>query len=65
MPEFERKYIYPLIKNKPILLLHYLDDIFMVWTKSEKQLKDFMTELSELNKNIPLKILTTNLTASK
>ena len=51
MPEIERKYIYPLIKNKPILLLHYLDDIFMGWTKSEKQLKDFM---SELNKNIPL-----------
>ena len=49
--EFEQKYIYPLIKDKSILFLCYIDDIFMVWTKSEKQLKDFMNNLIN---NIPL-----------
>ena len=42
MAEFEQKYIY-----KSILLLRYIDDIFMVWTKSEKQLKNFMSELNQ------------------
>ena len=52
MAEFEQKYVYPLIKDKSILFLRYIDDIFMVWTKSEKQLKDFM---SELNQKHPIK----------
>ena len=56
MAEFEQKYVHALIKDKLILFLHYIDDIFMVWTKSEKQLKNFQ---SELNQQI------TNLTASK
>ena len=56
MAEFEQKYVHALIKDKLILFLRYIDDIFMVWTKSEKQLKNF---LSELNQQI------TNLTASK
>ena len=47
MAEFEQKYVYPLIKDKSILFLHYIDDIFMVWTKSEKQLKYFTSELSQ------------------
>ena len=44
MAEFEQKYIYPLIKDKSILFLRFIDD--MVCTKSEKQLKDFMSELN-------------------
>ena len=47
MAEFEQKYIYPLRKDKLILFLRYTDDIFMIWTKSEKQLKDFMSELNQ------------------
>ena len=47
MTEFEQKYVYPLIKDKSILFLCYIDDIFMVWAKSEKQLKDFMNELNQ------------------
>ena len=50
MAEFEQKHIYPLIKDKSILFLCYTDDIFMVWTKSEKQLKDFT---SVLNQKLP------------
>ena len=52
MAEFEQKYVYLLIKDKPILFLRYIDDIFMVWTKSEKQLKDFMSELNQKHPSI-------------
>ena len=52
MVEFEQKYIYPLIKDKSILFLRYTDDIFMVWTKSEKQLKDFMSEPNQKHPSI-------------
>ena len=52
MAEFEQKYIYPLTKDKSILFLRYIDDIFMVWTKSEKQLKDFMSELNQKHLSI-------------
>ena len=51
MAEFKQKYIYPLTKDKSILFLRYIDDIFMVWTKSEKQLKDFMSELNQYGPN--------------
>ena len=47
MAEFEQKYIYPLIKDKLILFLRYIDDIFMVWVKSKKQLKNFMNGLNQ------------------
>ena len=33
-----------MIKGKSILFSRYVDDIFMVLTKSEKRLKDFMSE---------------------
>ena len=46
MAEFEQKYVYLLINDKSILFLRYID-IFMVWTKSEKQLKDFLSELNQ------------------
>ena len=45
--EFEQKHIYPLIKDKLILFLHSIHDIFMIWTKSEKRLKDFINKLNQ------------------
>ena len=47
MAEFEQKYIYPLIKDRSILFSDYIVDFFMGWAKSEKQLKDFMSELNQ------------------
>ena len=47
MAEFKQKYIHPLITDKSVLFLRYIDDNFMVWTKSEKQLNDFMSELNQ------------------
>ena len=51
MAKLEQKYIFPLTKDKSILFLRYID-IFMVWTKSEKQLKDFMSELNQKHPSI-------------
>ena len=52
MAEFEQNYVHPLIKDKSVLFLRYIDDIFMVWTKSEKQLTDFMSELNQKHPSI-------------
>ena len=52
MGEFEQKYMYPLIKDKSILFLRYIDDILVVWIKSEKQLKNFMSELNQKHPSI-------------
>ena len=38
MSKFEEKYIYPLIKEKSVLCWHYINNIFIVWIKSEKEL---------------------------
>ena len=47
MSEFEERHIYPLIKNKSISYLRFIDDIFMVWTKSENKLKSFINEINK------------------
>ena len=47
MADIEHKYIYPLPKDKSILFLRYIDDIFIAGTKSEKQLKDFISDLNQ------------------
>ena len=49
MAELEQKHIYPLIKDKSVLFLYYIDDTVMVWTKYEKQLNNFMNELNQMN----------------
>ena len=52
MSEFEEKYIYPLIKNKSSSYLRFFDDIFMVWTKSENELKSFINEINKKHHSI-------------
>ena len=52
MSEFEVKYIYPLIKNKYLIYLRYIDDIFMVWIKSESELRKFMNEINQKHQSI-------------
>ena len=46
MAYFEDKFIYPLIDAKTLLYLRFIDDIFMIWTKSEKDLIEFLNELN-------------------
>ena len=48
MASFKLKYIYPYIKDKTKMSLRFIDDLFMIWTGSEHELLDFM---SDLNKN--------------
>ena len=52
MAEFKQKYIYLLIEGKSIIFLHYIGDAFMIWSKSEKLLKDFMSELNQKHPSI-------------
>ena len=37
MAYFEEKFIYPLIRNAATLYLRYIDDIILIWTKSENE----------------------------
>ena len=41
MSEFEKLFIYPKIKHKSQLYLRYIDDIFLLWTATEGELKVF------------------------
>ena len=42
---FEIKQIYQYIKDKK-MFLRFIDDLFMIWTGSEQQLLDFMSNLN-------------------
>ena len=52
MAYFEEKFIYPLIDAKTLLYLRFIDDIFMIWTKSEKYLIEFLNELNTKHTSI-------------
>ena len=52
MSKFEEKYIFSLIKNKSVIYLRYIDDIFMVWIKSESELRQFMNEINHNHQSI-------------
>ena len=50
--EFEERYNYPLIKNKFSSYLRFIDNTFMVWTKSENKLKSFINEINKKHHSI-------------
>ena len=52
MSEFEEKHIYPLIKNKSVIYLRYIDDIFMVWIKFDSELRRFINEINQKHQSI-------------
>ena len=52
MFEFVERYIYPLIKNKSSSYLRFIDDIFMVWTKSENERKSFINKINKKHYSI-------------
>ena len=52
MAQFEKQYIYPYIKNKSILYLRYIDDIFMIWTGTKQELLIFLENLNSKHKTI-------------
>ena len=46
------KYIYPDIKDKAKMLLRFCDDHFMIWTRSEQELLNFMSDLNKKHYSI-------------
>ena len=52
MAYFEEKFIHPLTDAKTLLYLRFIDDIFMIWTKSEKDLIEFLNELNTKHTSI-------------
>ena len=49
---FERKYIYPLIERKSLTYFRYIDDIFLIWTGTKKELDQFFKDLNEKHPSI-------------
>ena len=47
MANFELKYIYPYTKDKTKMFLSFIDDLSMMWTGSEQELLDFMSDLNK------------------
>ena len=55
MANFEWKYIYlyyPYIKDKTKTFLRFIDNLFMIWTCSEQELLDFMSDLNKKHPSI-------------
>ena len=52
MSEFEEGYVYSPIKNKSSSYLWFIDGIFMVWTKSENEIKSFINEINKKHHSI-------------
>ena len=52
MANFELEYIYPYIKDKTKMFLRSIDDLFMIWTGSEHELLDFMSDLNKKHSSI-------------
>ena len=53
---FEEKFIYPLIRNATTLYLSYIDDIILIWTKSENELLTFFEKLNQQHPSIKFEI---------
>ena len=52
MAQFEKQHIHPYIKNKSILYLRYIDDIFMIWAATKQELLIFLEKLNSKHKTI-------------
>ena len=52
MSKFEESKIYPLIKDKCKTYLRFIDDIFMIWSGTEEELKQFTQEINSLHDSI-------------
>ena len=52
MGKFEETFIYPYIQNVCILYLRYIDDLFLIWTGTKEQFKDFVTNLNSQHSSI-------------
>ena len=56
MAYFEEKFIYPRIKNKSLLYLRYIDDIFILWKGTILELEQFTSDINSLHSTIKFEI---------
>ena len=49
---FMANFFYPYIKDKTKMFLRFIDDLFMIWTGSEHELLDFMSDLNKKHSSI-------------
>ena len=47
-----KKNIYSQIKDKSVIYLRYIDNIFMVWIKSKSELRHFMNEINQKHQSV-------------
>ena len=52
MAQFEKKNIYPYIKDTSLLSLRYVDDIFTIWNGTKEQIITFINKLNKKYKTI-------------
>ena len=49
---FDLKYTSPCIEDKTNIFLGFIDDLFMIWTGSEQELQDFMSDFNKKHSSI-------------
>ena len=49
---FKEKFIYPFNRNASTLYLRYIDDVILIWTKSENELLTFFEKLNQQHASI-------------
>ena len=47
MAQFEEKHIYLYIEEMSLLYLRYIDDVFIIWKGTKKQIIRFINELNK------------------
>ena len=47
MAQFEEKHIYLYIEEMSLLYLRYIDDVFIIWKGTKKQITRFINELNK------------------
>ena len=52
MGKFEKNHIYPRIKNKTLIYLRYIDDIFFIWKDTKEELEKFFKEINTVHETI-------------
>ena len=50
MSKFGKKYINPLIKDKSIVFLQFMDNTFIIWNKYEEELRNFWNLAKKIKK---------------
>ena len=56
MREFEEKLLLPIIEHLSKMYLRFIDDIFILWSGSEDELKEFITLINSLHPSIKFEV---------